>query len=211
MTNIDRILKSRDITLLIKVRIVKPMVFPVVMYGCESWTKKKAEWLRIDALELWSSKESPLALESPLDCKEIKPVSPKRNQFWIFTGRTDAEVEAAILWTPDAKSRLIGKDPDAGKDWRQEEKGMTEDEMVGWHHRLNGHGFEQAPGAGVGQGSLACCCPWGRRELDTTERLNWTEVRYDCGVIFKITTRGRGFLQMRFLFVFRSWFDLPTL
>ena len=182
MTKIDRILKSRDITWLTKVYRVKPIVFPVVMYGCESWTKKKIERWRIDAFELWSSKESPFALESPLDCKEIKPVSPKINQFWIFTGRTDAEVEAPILWTPDAKSQLIGKDPDAGKDWRQEEKGMTEDEMVGWHHRLNGHGFEQAPGAGVGQGSLACCCPWGRKELDTTERLNWTEVRYDCGI-----------------------------
>ena len=108
-----------------KVYIVKPMVFPVVMYGCETWTKKKAERWRIDAFELWCSKESPLALESPLECKEIKSVSPKRNQFWIFTGRTDAEVEARILWTPDVKSRLIGKDSDAGKDRRQEEKGMT--------------------------------------------------------------------------------------
>ena len=108
-------------------------------------------------------------LESPLDCKEIKPVNPKESQSWIFIGRTDAE--APILWPPDAKSRLIRKDPDAGKDWRQEEKGMTEDEMVGWHHRLNGHEFEQAPGDGEGQGSLACCSPWGRKESDTTEWL----------------------------------------
>ena len=125
ITNLDSILKSRDITLPTNVHLVKPMVFPVVMYGCETWTKKKAERWRLDAFELWCSKESPLALESPLECKEIKSVSPKRNQFWIFTGRTDAEVEARILWTPDVKSRLIGKDSDAGKDRRQEEKGMT--------------------------------------------------------------------------------------
>ena len=104
-------------------------------------------------------------LESPLDCK-IKPVNPKGNQSWIFIGRTDAEVETPILWPPDAKSQLIRKDPDAGKDWGQEEKGMTEDEMVGWHHRLNGHEFEQALGDGEGQGRLLCCSPWGHR-------LNW--------------------------------------
>ena len=111
-------------------------------------------------------------LESPLDCKEIQPVNPKGNQSWIFCGRTYAEVKALILWPPDAKSWLIRKDPDAGKDWRQEEKGMTEDEMVGWHHRLNEHEFEQAPGNGEEQGSLACCSPWGHKESDTTERLN---------------------------------------
>ena len=109
-------------------------------------------------------------LESPLDCKEIKPVNPKGNQFWIFIGRTDAK--ALILWPLDAKSRLIGKYPAAGKDWRQEEKGTTEDEMVGWHHQLNGHEFEQAPGDGEGQGNLACCSPWSCKELDMTERLN---------------------------------------
>ena len=134
MTNLDSILKSRDITLPTKSCLVKAMVFPVVMYGCESWTKKKTEWWRIDAFELWSSKER------PWDCKEIKPVSPKINQFWIFTGTTDAE--AVILWPPDAKSQLIGKDPDAGKDWGQE-KQATEDETRGWedgwHHWLNGH------------------------------------------------------------------------
>ena len=112
--------------------------------------------------------------ENPLDCK-IKPVSPKGNQSWILIGKTNAEAEAPILWPPDAKNWLAGKDPDAGKDWRQEEKGMTEDEMVGWHHLLNGHEFEQALGVGDGQGSLACYSPWGHKELDTIERLNWTD------------------------------------
>ena len=111
-------------------------------------------------------------LESPLDCKEIKQVNPKGNQPWIFIGRTDVEAEAPKFWPPDAKSRLTGKDPDAGKDWRKEEKGTTEDEMVGWHHRLDGHESEQTLGVGDGQGGLACCSPWGHKELDTTERLN---------------------------------------
>ena len=114
-------------------------------------------------------------LESPLDCKEIKPVHPKGNQPWIFIGKTDAEAEAPILWPPDAKNWLFGKDPDAGKDWRQEEKGMIEDEMVGWHHWLNRHEFEQALGVGGGQRSLVCCSPWDRKELNMTERLNWTD------------------------------------
>ena len=111
--------------------------------------------------------------ESPLYCKEIKPVHPKGNQSWIFIGRTDAEAETLMLWPPDAKNWLIGKDPDAGKDWRQEEKGMTEDEMVGWHHWLDGHEFEQVPGVGDRQGSPACCSPWGLKESDMTEQLNW--------------------------------------
>ena len=111
-------------------------------------------------------------LESPLDYKEIKPDNPKGNQSWIFIGRTDAEVEAPILWPPDAKNWLIGKDPDAGKDWRQEEKGTTGDKMVGWHHHLNKYGFEQTLGDGEGQGSLACCSPWSHKESDTTEKLN---------------------------------------
>ena len=102
-------------------------------------------------------------LESPSDCKEIQPVHPKGNQSWIFIGRTDVEAETPILWTPDVKNWIIWKDPDAGKDWRQEEKGMTEDEMVGWHHRLNGHEFGWAPGVGDGPGGLACCSPWGHR------------------------------------------------
>ena len=114
-------------------------------------------------------------LESPLDCKEIQPVNPKRNQPWIFFGRPDAEAETLILWPHDVKNWLIGKDPDAEKDWRQEEKGMAEGEMAGWHHQLDGHEFEQASGVGDGQGSLACCSPWGCKESDTTEWLNWTE------------------------------------
>ena len=114
-------------------------------------------------------------LESPLDSKEIKSVHPEGNQSWIFIGRTDAEAEAPIFCPPDAKNWLIGKDPDAGKDWRQEEKGATEDEMVGWHHWLDAHECEQALGVGDGQGNLACCSPWGRKESDTTERLNWTD------------------------------------
>ena len=115
-------------------------------------------------------------LESPLDCKESKPVHPKGNQSWIFTGRTDAVTEDPIIWSPDVKSRLIGKHPEAGKGWRQGEKGMTEDEMVGWHHWLNGHEFEQALGDGGGHGSLVCCSPWGRKESDTTEWLNNKEI-----------------------------------
>ena len=110
-------------------------------------------------------------LESPLDCKEIKTINSKGNQSWIFTGRTEAE--APILWLPDAKSWLIGKDPDAGKDWRQEGKGMTEGEMIGRCHWLNGHEFEYALGVDDGQGSPGCCSPWGCKELDTTEQLNW--------------------------------------
>ena len=171
MTNLDSILKSRDITLPTKVRLVKVMVFSVVMYGCESWTIKKAEHQRIDAFELWLEK----TLESPLDCKKIQPVNPKGNQSWIFIGRTDAKAETPILWSLNAKNWLNGKDPDAGKDWRQE-KGMTEAEMVGWDHRVDGHESEQAPGIDDGQGSLACFSPWGCKESDTTEQLNWTEL-----------------------------------
>ena len=115
------------------------------------------------------------ALESHLDCKEIKPVHPKGNQSWISIGRTDAEAESSILWPPDVKNWLIWKDPIAGEDWRQEEKGMTEDEMVGWHYWLNGREFGQTLVVGDGQGSLVCCSPWGHKELDMTERLNWTE------------------------------------
>ena len=111
-------------------------------------------------------------LESPLDCKEIKPVHPKGNQSWIFIGRTDADAEAPILWPPDAKSRLIWKDPDARKDWGQEKKGTTEDEMVGRHHHVNGHEFGWTLGVGDGQGGLVCYGSWGRKESDTTERLN---------------------------------------
>ena len=116
-------------------------------------------------------------LESALDCKEIQPVNTKGNQSWIFIGRTDAEAEAPVL-RPDVKNWLVGKDSDAGKDWRREQKGMTEDEMVGWHHRLDGHEFEWPLGVIDGQGSLACCSPWSHKESDTTERLNWTKLNY---------------------------------
>ena len=114
-------------------------------------------------------------LESPLDCKEIQPVHSEGDQSWVFTGRTDVEAETPILWPPHVKSWLIWKDPDAGKDWGQEENGMTENEMVGWHHRLDGHGFGWTPGVGDGQGGLACCGSWGRKESDMTEWLNWTD------------------------------------
>ena len=169
MTNLDSILKSRDITLPTKVRLVKAMVFPMVMYGCESWTIKKAERQRIDAFELWCFRR---LFESPLDCKEIQSVHPKGYQSWVFIGRTDVEAETPILWPPYAKSWLIWKGPGAGKDWGQEEKGMTEHEMVGWHHWLNGHGFGWTLGVGDGQGGLVWCSPWGLEELDMTEQLN---------------------------------------
>ena len=118
-------------------------------------------------------------LESPLDCKEIQPVHSKSpNQPWMFFGRNDAKAETPILWPPHAKSWLIGKDSDAGRDWGQEEKGMTEDEMAGWHHWLDGREFEWTAGVGDGQRGLACCYSWGRKESDTTERLNWTELNW---------------------------------
>ena len=140
-------------------------------------------WMReLDYKETWAPKNwcfwtvvLEKTLESLLNCKEIQPVHPKGNRSWLFTGRTDAEAETPILWPSDAKNWLNGKDPDAGKDWRQEEKGTIEDEMVGWHHWLDGHEFEQALGVGDGQGGLACCSPWGHKESDTTEWLYWTE------------------------------------
>ena len=137
MTNLSSILKSRDITLSRKVRLVKAMVFPVVMYGYESWTIKKAELQRIDAFDLWYWRR----LQRVLDCKEIQPVHPKGNWSWVFIGRTNVKAETPILWPVDAKSWLTWKDSYLGKDWRQEEKGTTEDEMVRWHHWLNGHEF----------------------------------------------------------------------
>ena len=139
VSNLESILKSRDITLPTKVCLVKAVVFPVVMYGCECWTIKKAERQRIYAFELQCWRR---LFRVPLDSKEFISVHPKGNQSWKFIGRTDAETETPILWPPDAKKWFIGKDPDAEKDWIQEEKGMTEDEMVGCHHRLNGHEFE---------------------------------------------------------------------
>ena len=149
----------------------KAMVFPVVMYGCE-----------LDCEESWVPKNwcfwtvvLEKTLESPLDCKEMQPVHPKGDQSWMFIGRTDTEAETPVLWPWHVKSWLIGKHPGAGRDWGQEEKGMTEDEMAGWHHWLDGCESEWTLGAGDGQGGLACCNSWGRKELDTTERLNWTD------------------------------------
>ena len=140
------------------------------MCGCETWT---VDWAPKNRC-FWSVvlEKTP---ESPLDCKEIKPVYPKGNQSWIFIGRTEAEAETPILWPPDVKSWLIWKDPDAGKDWRREEKGMTEHEMAGQHHRLDGHELSL---------SLACCSPWGHKELNTTEWLNWTESHFSCVWLF---------------------------
>ena len=141
----------------------------------ESWALKNwCFWTVVlenplDCKRLWS-------LESPLDCKEIQPVHPKGDQSRVFIGRTDAKAETPVLWPPHAKSWLIGKDSDAGRDWGQEEKGPTEDEMAGWHHRPDGREFEWTPGVGDGQGGLACCNSWGCKESDTTERLNGTEL-----------------------------------
>ena len=127
MTNLDSVFKSRDITLPTKVRLVKAMVFPVVMYGCESWTVKKAKLWRIVSYELWCWRK----LLSLLNCREIQPVHPKGVQYWVFIGRSDAEADTPILWPPHGKNWLLGKDSDTGRDWGQEEKGMTEDEMAG--------------------------------------------------------------------------------
>ena len=143
----------------------------------ESWAPKNW-WFWTVVLEK--------TLESPLVCKEIQPVHPKGDQSWVFIGKTDAEAETPILWPPDGKSWLIGKDPDAGRDWGQEEKGMTEDEMAGWHHRLDGRESKWTPGVGDGQGGLACCDSWCHKESDTTQRLNWTEL-----VITAIPKRDR--------------------
>ena len=140
-------------------------------------------------------------LESLSDRKEIKPVNPKGNQSWIFIGKTHAEAEAPILWPPDAKSWFIRKDPDAGKDWRQEEKGTIEDEMVGWHHQLHGHEFEQAPWDGEGQGRLACCNPWGCKESDMTECLNWLNWLTWC----KINLWKFNFLRFCILYLKICW------
>ena len=154
------------------------------MYGCdldykESWQPKN--WC------FWTVVLEK-TLESPLDCKEIQPVHPKGNQPWIFIRKTDADAETLILGLPDAKNWLIGKYSDAGKDWRWEEKGTIEDEMVGWHHQLNGHEFEQALGVADEQGGLVCCSPWGCKELDMTEQLKWTEPTLAASFIFLMAT-----------------------
>ena len=170
MTNLDSILKSRDITLLTKVCLVKAMVFPVVMYGCDSWTIKKAKHWRIDDFELWCWKRLLRVTWTAKRSNQwiLKEISPEYSLEGLIL-----EAETPILWPPDMKNWLNGKDPDAGKYWGRDEKGMTEDEMVGWHHRFHRHEFEQAPGDGEGQGSLVCCSPWGHEELDTTEWLDW--------------------------------------
>ena len=174
MNKLDSILQSRAITLLTKVRLVKAMVFPVVMYGCESWSE-------LNYKESWAPKNwcfwtvvLEKTLESPLDYKEIQPVHSKGDQPWDFFGRTDAKAETPVLWLPHVKSWLIGKDSDAGRDWGQEEKGTTEDDMAGWHHWLDGRECQWILGVGDGQGGLACCDSWGHKESDMTEQLNWT-------------------------------------
>ena len=152
------------------------MVFPVVMYGCESWTVKKAERRRIDAFELWCWRR---LLRVPWTARRSQPVHSKGDQSWVFIERNDAKAETLILWPPHAKGWLIGKDPDAGRDWWQEEKGMTEVEMAGWHHWLDEHEFGWTPGVGDEQGGLVCCDSWGHKESDTTEWLNWNELNKD--------------------------------
>ena len=144
----------------------------------------------LDYKEIWALKNwcfwtavLEKTLESPLDHQKIQRVQPKGNQSWIFIWRADAEADAPILWPADAKNWLIWKDPDAGKDLKQEEKGTTEDEMVGWHHQLNGHEFEQAPGSGDGQGSLVCCSPWYYKESNMTEGLNWTDANSEVVLV----------------------------
>ena len=160
-------------------KYMHPSVHSSIIYNCQDMEQpkccpvKKAEHWRTDAFELWCK-----TLESPLDCKEIQPIHSKGDQSWVFFGRTDAEAETPILWPPDVKSWLIGKDSDAGRDWGQEENGTTEDEMAGWHHWLDGRESQWTLGVGDGQGGLACCDSWGCKESDTTERLNWTELNW---------------------------------
>ena len=172
MTKLDSILKSRDITLPTKVRLVKTMVFPVVMYECKSWTIKKADPQRNDSFELWCWRR---LLRVPWTARTsnqsiLKKISPGCSLKELMLK------PKLILWPPDAKSWLTGKDPDAGKDWGQEEKGTTENEVVGWHHRLNGHGFGWTLGVGDGQGGLVCCDLWGCRVgNDWATELSWTE------------------------------------
>jgi len=187
------ILKSRNSTLPTKVCLVKAMVFPVVMYGCESWTVKKGECQKINAV-------LEKTLESPLNCKEVQPVHFEGDQPWGFFGRNDAKAETPVLWPPHAKSWLIGKDSDAGRDWGQEEKGTTGDEMAGWHHWLDGLESEWTPEVGDGQGGLACCNSWGRKESDTTEWLNWTELNWTLyrGEISRVSIHSLDVLLSQF-------------
>ena len=172
MTNLDSVLKTRDITLLRMVCIVKAMFFPVVMNGCENGMVKKAEHQRTDAFKLWCWRRHPKVAWTARSNQSIL----KGNQPWILIERTDAEAEAPVFWSPEANNWLIGKVPDVGKDWGQKEKRVSEVEMTGWQHWCNGHELGQILGDGEGQGGLVCCTPWGRKESDTTEWLNWTEV-----------------------------------
>ena len=179
MTNLDSIFKSRDITWPTKVRLVKAMVFPVVMYGCESWTVQKADRRRINAFELWCRRR----------LLRVSWTARTSNQSILKEISPGISLEGMMLklklqyFGHLMQSWLIGKDTDAGRDWGQEEKGTTEDEMAGWHHRLDGRESEWILGVGDGQGGLACCDSWGRKELDTTERLNWTE-REKCTQLY---------------------------
>ena len=169
--NLDSILKSRDITFPKKVCLVKAMVFPVVMYGCESWTKKKAELWKTDTFELWCRRR---LFRIPWTARRTNQSILKEISLRIIIGRTDAEAETPILWPPDAKNWLTGKEPDARQDGRQEEKGTTEDEMVGWHHWLDGHEFAWAPEVGDGQGSLT---PFHGVSKSQTQLSDWTELK----------------------------------
>ena len=149
-------------------------------HGFHSWVRKipwRRAWQPTSVFFLGEAYRQRNLMGS-VDCKEIQPVHPKGDQSWVFIGRTDAEAETPILWLPHVKRWLIGKDPDAGKGWGQEEKGMTEDEMDGWHHQLDGHEFGLSPWVGDGQGGLACCDSWGHKESDATERLKWTELNW---------------------------------
>ena len=175
-----------------KIQISNSLNFYTVFFSCLLFCDHWSTWWELDYKESWAQKNwcfwtvvLEKTLESPLDCKEIQPVQPKGDQSWIFIGRTDAEAETPILWPPDAKNWLTWKDPDAGKEWGQEEKGTTEDEMVGWYHWLDGHGFGWTLEVGDGQGGLACCSPLGPKELDMTEQLNWTDL--ECHIGFKYT------------------------
>ena len=170
MTNLDSILKSKDITLPRKVSLVKVWVFPIVMYGCESWTMKKAESWRINALELWCWRRLLRVTWAVRRSNQsmLKEISPEYSLKGLML-----KLKLQYFWPPDVKNGLIWKDPDAGKDWRQKEKETTKDDVVGCYHWLNGHEFEWTPGVDDGQGGLVCCSPWGLSELDMTEWLNW--------------------------------------
>ena len=169
------------------------MIFPVVMYGCQSWIVKKAEtpknWC------FWTVVLEK-TLESPLDCKEIQPVHPKGDHSWVVIGKTDAEAETPILWPPDVKSWLIGKDSDAGRDWRQEEKGTTEDEITGWHHRLDGGDSRWTLGVGDGQGGLVCCDSWvAKRRTWLNDWTELTEFKYRYFYIIFTVLQSLAYVQ----------------